>query len=151
MSVSRRNLLAGIALGLPLAACGAKPFTIDPNIKYSYRCQRARQDVLWPIADSRDHRPDHPGFGPPGRSPAEQIASQVAHAFCDHVQPLMARRGVRRQGIEPSSGRVILDYGQVVINGKPVNITVYAMLKLRSQARSEANPMPWGMAAGPPS
>ena len=126
MSVSRRKLLAGIALGLPLAACGANPFTIDPSsVNIIDAVSRLAKGFcgLLPTADTISQI--IVALALPSGAPAQQIASQVAHAFCDHVAPVVASRRALRRGVA-ADGRIVLDYGQVVINGKAVNIVVYA-------------------------
>jgi hypothetical protein len=63
----------------------------------------------------------------PAGLPIEQVASSVAHAFCDAIKasPVVAARAGRR-AIDPNTGRAIIDYGPTILpNGKVVPIQVY--------------------------
>jgi hypothetical protein len=128
MPTSRRKLLSGItavALGLPLAACGAGIFHIDPNttniIQLVSVATRGFCGVL-PTAETISKI--ILALALPSGLPAEQIAATVAHQFCDALPKAQARNTPRR-GVERSTGNPIIDYGSVVINGTAVNIATY--------------------------
>lgn len=71
-----------------------------------------------------------PALGPIGvaASAIENLALTVAHAFCDALPKAQAQsslRGGPRRMAEPGTGRIVIDYGPQIINGRPVSIQVY--------------------------
>jgi hypothetical protein len=130
MSTSRRAFLLGLS-GLPLAACGSPsvlgvdPRTID-IVKLITDGARAGCGLL-PTADTIAKTII--ALALPAALPLEQAAAIAVKNFCDQVGPVVAARaqaGQFRMGREASTGKIIVDYGSVIINGKPVPITVYA-------------------------
>jgi hypothetical protein len=125
MLASRRSVLVGLS-GLPLAACGGSNLQIDPKtINFVELASEAANTFcrLLPTADTLAKIAL--AMALPVATPVEQVAAAAAHAFCDQAGPVIAKRKGRR-GIEPGTGKPTIDYGPVIINGKPVNIAVYA-------------------------
>jgi hypothetical protein len=114
------------SLAALLAGCGGRIVTVDPstvNIITAVTTAARSFCGLLPTADTVAKiilaLALPAGLGP------EAIASSVAHALCDTVTPIIqTRQGLRK--VERATGRTVVDYGPVIINGKVVPIVVYA-------------------------
>lgn len=125
----RRELLAGagaIALALPMAACGGKVVGVDPGtidiIGAITNAVRGLCGIL-PTVDTISKF--IVAMALPVALPVQQAASIVAKELCDKIQPLVAgSQGLRKA--EATTGKTVIDYGIVYVNGKPVRVQVYA-------------------------
>lgn len=121
----KKILAATTAGSLMLAGCGAGSFNPDTTTTNFIQAATVAAKTfcgLLPTASTLAQIVL--ALALPAGVPVEQVASAAAHAFCDQVAPIVAQRAGRR-AIEPSTGRAVTDYGQVIINGRPVNVQVY--------------------------
>lgn len=133
-ALPRRTFLAGLTTA-PLAACGRAPVSgLDPTtvdiVQRVSVLARGFCGAL-PTADTIAAIVAAllPALGPIGAGAAivEQVALATAHAFCDalpRAQAQSALRGGPRR-FRDAVGKAVIDYGPVIINGKPVPIQVY--------------------------
>jgi len=115
-----------MAAGLPLAACGKGGINIDPKtVNFVELASEAAKSFCGLLPTAETLAKIALALALPSATPIEQVAAAAAHAFCDSAAPVVAQRKGRR-GIEMRTGRPVINYGPVIINGKPVDIAVYA-------------------------
>lgn len=125
----RREFLTGAAM-LPLAGCGGGVVTVDPKtIDIVQLVSVAARGFCGFLPTAETIAKLVLALALPVGAVAEEVAAQVAHAFCDALPKAQAQarlRGGPLRAVEPGTGRAIVDYGPAILrNGKVVNISCY--------------------------